>query len=222
MADAQPTGEGTSSTPPAEPAGAAPSTPQAAPSDKPAADPVKATEGTASPEKPAEPDSAKPPVKEPPPEEVLFTLPDDFKPPEGMAKKFSEAVKGKWADGKLSMSPQQVADLYVELARDAGKAWDAQVKKLDTDNKAACEARFSAEELKAAEGAIGFFSSYEPGFRDFARRQLNDPTFTNAMRLVGELLSEDSLGPVTPPPKPVDNRSLRERAAEKLYGGKPS
>lgn len=191
--------------------------PQAAPSDKPVADPVKATEGAASPEKPAEV-----PVKEPPPEEVLFTLPEDFKPPEGTAKKFTDALKGKWADGKLSMSPQQVADLYVDVARDAAKAWDAQVKKLDTDNEAACKARFSPEELKAAEGAVGFFSSYEPGFREFARRQLNDPTFINAMRLVGELLSEDDLGSPTPPPKPSDNRSLRERAAEALYGRKPS
>lgn len=140
-----------------------------------------------------------------------------------MLKKFTEAVGGKWADGKLSMSPQQVADLYVEMARDANTAWQAQIEKLNSDNEASCKARFSAEELKAAETAVGFFSSYEPAFRDFAKRQLNDPTFTNAMRMVGELLSEDELGDNgPPPPPPKDTRPLRERAAEALYGRKPS
>ena len=135
-----------------------------------------------------------------------------------MVTKFQDAIKGRVKDGNLTLKPQEVADLYVDLARDANNAWQKQVEKLNTDNEAACKARFSAEELSAAESAVGFFSSNEPAFRDFAKRQLNDPTFVNAMRLIGELLQEDSVGRPEPTPPVADKRPLQQRAAEKLYG----
>lgn len=134
-----------------------------------------------------------------------------------MVKKFTETVKGKLADGKVVMSPQDVANLLVDMARDGNTVWQQQIADLNKSNETACKARFSGEELAASETAVGFFSSYSPAFRDFAKRQLNDPEFVNAMRIVGELLSEDEIGAPSPPPPAKDNRPLRERAADKLY-----
>jgi len=208
---------GNSSTPPAaEPAAAPTATP---------ADPAPVTEA-----KPAEPQTGSEPAKaeapaEPPkaelaktdPDAPLFTLPDDFKPPESMVTKFTEALKSYPPESR-----QKTADLYVELARDANAQWLKTIEDTNRTNEAACKATFSSEELAAAKTAVGWFASFDPKFREVAKRQLNDPVFTNAMRLVGELLSEDDLGRPEPPPKPVDNRSLRERAQEKLYGVNPS
>jgi hypothetical protein len=130
-----------------------------------------------------------------------------------MVKRFTEYAKGL-PDKKLA---QGVADLYVEMAREANTQWQQQIESLDKSNAEACKKRFSPEELSAAESAVGFFSSYDETFRDLAKRQLNDPTFTNAMRLIGELLSEDEIGRPEPPPRPTDKRPLRERAQATLY-----
>lgn len=131
-----------------------------------------------------------------------------------MVAKFTEFAKAL-PDKKLA---QGVANLYVEMARDANAAWQKTVEDTDKANAAACKAQFAPEELAAAETAVGWFSSFDPKFREVAKRQLNDPVFTNAMRLVGELLSEDDLGKPEPAPPAADKRPLRERAAEKLYG----
>jgi hypothetical protein len=165
--------------------------------------------------KPAEakPAEAKPP--EPKPDEPLFKLPEDFKPSDTAVAKFTEYAK-KLPPGMA----QSAADVYVEMARDAASAWDAQIKAVNAANEAACKATFTGEELAAAETAVGWFSRFDPKFREVAKRQLNDPTFVNAMRLVGMSLSEDTLGKPSAPPPPVDKRSLHERAAAALYGGK--
>ena len=200
------------STPPAAQAAAEPSPKaEAAPAPTPPVEPAKAAEPQVEPAKAAEP--AKEPVKEVP----LFTLPEDFKAPESMVTKFTEFAK-TLPDTKLA---QGVADLYVGMAREANSQWQKQIEDTNRANEAACKAAFSSEELAAAETAVGFFTSFNPGFRDFAKRQLNDPLFTLVMRYVGEQMSEDTIGRPSAPSKPVDNRPLRERAAEKLYG-KPS
>jgi hypothetical protein len=212
VAEAAPSG--TSSTPPNPVADPAPAT-AAQPATP--AEPAKAAESVPEPVKPAEP--AKEPPKEPSKESdepPLFTLPEDFKPPEAMVTKFTEFAKGL-PDKKLA---QGVADLYVQMAREANSAWQKQIEDTDKANAEACKARFAPEELAAAETAVGWFSSYEPDFRAFAKRQLNDPVFTNAMRLVGELLSEDELGVPSPPSRPADTRTLMKRAQETLYGRK--
>lgn len=136
-----------------------------------------------------------------------------------MVSKFTEFAK-TLADPKQA---QGVADLYVGLARDANTAWQKQIESVDRSNLETCKRVFNAEELAAAETAVGFFSTYNPGFRDFAKRQLNDPLFTLVMRYVGEQLSEDAIGNPSLPTKPTDTRPLRERAAEALgYSRKAS
>lgn len=207
MADvpAAPAPDGTSSTPSAASA-AATLYPSAKPTEAPAAAATPATPVSATAAEPAKPvEPAAPEVKpaEPAPADApLFVLPEDFKPPETMVAQFADSVKGKLIDGKLQMTPQEVADLYVAMARGANADWQKQVEDTNKANEVACKSRFSAEELTAAETAVGWFSSFEPAFRDFSKRQLNDPTFTNAMRIVGELLSEDEFPdrPATPAP----------------------
>lgn len=138
-------------------------------------------------------------VTEPAKEAPLFVLPEDFKPPESTVAKFMEAIKTATVDGKFEVTPQKLVDVYVDLARDANTAWQKQIEQLDTDNAAACKARFTPEQLAASESAVGWFASYEPSFRDFAKRQLNDPVFVNAMRLVGEALQEEEFIPAAAP-----------------------
>ena len=59
----------------------------------------------------------------------------------------------------------------------------------------------------------------DPGFREFAKRQLNDPVFVNFMREIGERLSEDefergSMPSVAPRKGPM----TRAEAGKALYG----
>lgn len=110
-----------------------------------------------------------------------------------------EAIRSATVDGKFEVTPQKLVDVYVDLARDANTAWQKQIEQLNTDNEATCKARFTPEQLAASESAVGWFSSYEPSFREFAQRQLNDPVFVNAMRLVGEALQEEEFIPAAPP-----------------------
>lgn len=213
---------GTSSTPPAAPAAAAapsasptpaPAAPAATEPSKPATPPTGSEPAKADATPPATPaEPAKPTELEPP----LFTLPEDFKPPDTALAKFNTAIKSATVDGKLQLTPQQVVDMYVEQARDANAAWQRQVEQTDQDNKAACQARFTPTQLKASESAVGWFASFEPAFHDFAKRQLNDPVFVNAMRLIGESLQEDDFIPAAPP------APAKRTAAQRMGYEKPS
>lgn len=215
VADTPTPAPGTSSTPPAAPASAATPAavaalyPSTSPKTDPPAEPAKpadapvVTEPPKAEATPDEPVKAEPAKTDPPAEpakaEPLFTLPEDFKPPATAVTKFTTAISKAMVDGKLSLTPQQVVDMYVEQARDANAAWQAQIEQTDAANKAACQQRFSPQQLKAAESAVGWFSSFEPAFHDFSKRQLNDPVFVNAMRLIGESLQEDEFLPASPP-----------------------
>lgn len=125
-------------------------------------------------------------------------------------------------DGKLNVTPQQIADWYVDQARDANAAWQKQIETTNAANEAACKQRFSAPQLAAAETAVGWFSSLDPAFREVAKRQLNDPTFTNAMRIVGEMLSEDTFETASRAPPPSNRPRTRAEAAALLYPKKPN
>lgn len=111
--------------------------------------------------------------------------------PEALAK-FEQFLKANTVDGKFTVSAQAIMDHYADQARDMLPRWQAQQAAVDASNKAACEARFSAPQLKQAESAVGFFASVDPSFRDWAKGQLNHPTFVNLMRYIGENISEDS------------------------------
>jgi hypothetical protein len=137
-----------------------------------------------------------------------------------MVTKFTDTVKAKMVDGKLGMSPQEVATLYVDMARDANADWQKQVEQTDAKNAKFCKEKFKPEQLAAAETAVGFFADSDPDFREFAKRQLNDPRFVNLMRYIGESLAEDNFEPGRLPAVTVDKRPLHQRLGEKLYGAK--
>lgn len=140
-----------------------------------------------------------------------------------MVSKLSDTLKGKMVDGKLQVSPQEVVDLYYGMATQANADWQAQTVKLNSENEAACKARFSVEELSAAESGVAFVESrIQPGFRDFTKRQLNDPTLTALMVFIGESLQEDGFEPAgrTPASAAPDRRPLMQRAQDKLYPAK--
>lgn len=129
-----------------------------------------------------------PPVEATP----LFTLPDDVKLAPEATQKFESFLKPKLnAEGKVMLTSQEVADHFIEQAKDANTRWRKQIEDLDKSNEAACKSRFTPAQLSQAEAAVGFASSIDPNFREFAKRQLNDPTFVNFMREIGQRLSED-------------------------------
>lgn len=223
---AQPTGatpSGTSSTPatgtapataqPAEvkPTAAAPSaetrpTTETKPADGVTTEGVKPTEATKPAEavKPVETTAAAP----------LFTLPDDMKVSDGARTKFEAAIKGKMKDGALQLTPQDVVDLYAEQARDAFTAWQQQITTQDAAWKTESESRFSKAQLAAAETGVGFLSSFDPQFRDLTKGIANHPAFVNAMRVIGERLSEDTFEIEGARPAGAQRKS----AADVLYG----
>jgi hypothetical protein len=142
----------------------------------------------------------------------LFTLPTDLKLDDGAKATFEAFVKSKLQpDGKLSLTAQEVVDTYVAQARDAYTRWQKQIQDTDKANADTCKARFTPAQLAQSETAVGFFSSYDPQFREFAKSQLNSPVFVNAMRLVGERLSEDSFEPAGNQPATPARRTPAER-----------
>jgi hypothetical protein len=158
-------------------------------------EPAKTEPAKAEPTKtdPAKAEPAKTdPVAEPPP---LFTLPDDVKIADEARTKFETFVKGKLADGKITLTAQELVDAYLDQARDANQRWTAaqvaQDKAWETESKQ----RFNETQLAAAETGVGWLSSFDPQFREVAKAFKNHPTFVNAMRLVGERLSEDTFEP---------------------------
>jgi hypothetical protein len=156
-------------------------------------------------------------------EQPLFTLPDDAKLAPEARTKFEGFIKSKLVDGKVVMTSQEVADHFLEQSRDNVSRVEALVKKqietIDKTNEAACKSRFTAAQLSQAEAAVGFASSIDPAFREFAKRQLNDPVFVNFMREIGERLSEDEFEQGSQPV--ITQRKgpmTRKEAGNVLYG----
>jgi hypothetical protein len=221
MADAAPTIASTTSTTVTAPA--EPSTPVAA---APAVDTTKTTptSQTAAPVSP-EPAAAPGALKEPTPTAVtepapLFTLPEDVKLAPEATQKFESFLKPKLGlDGKVALTSQEVADHFIEQAKDANVRWRKQIEDLDKSNEAVCKSRFTPAQLSKAEAAVGFAASIDPDFREFAKRQLNDPTFVNFMREIGERLSEDEFEVGSMPSAPARKGPMtRAEAGKALYG----
>jgi hypothetical protein len=200
MADAAPP-TGTSSTPEVLPGGItaqAAATPPAEPQKAPAAaaPATPAPSAEAPPAAPAKEAAAPETPKTDATPAPLFELPQDLTIAPEAVTKFETVVKAALKpDGTVSLKPQELLNAYLDQARDAHARWEKQLEELNTTNEATCKQRFSAQQLSSAETAVGFLSSFDPAFRDLAKRQLNDPTFVNAMRLVGERLSEDTFEP---------------------------
>lgn len=148
----------------------------------------------------------------------LFALPEDVKLAPEATTKFETFLKAKLVDGKVVMTSQEVADHFIDQAKDANARWMKQIEAKNSENEAACKKRFTAAQLSQAESAVGWASSIDPGFREFAKGQLNDPVFVNFMREIGERLSEDEFErgsmPVTPTRK---GPMTRAEAGKALY-----
>lgn len=222
MADAAPTTPtGTSSTPVSStPAGEGQSTPVAAAATTDASQtitPTTVAQPTSSDAAPG-PDAtqgATPTAAAP-----LFTIPETVKLAPEAAQKFEQFLRTKLnADGKVTLTSQEVLDQFLEQAQDANARWAKQVEDKDKANEAICKQRFTPTQLSNSETAVGFFSSFDPQFRDFAKRQLNDPVFVNAMRNIGERLSEDTFEIGHTPPPPPSKKSAAERMG---YTKKPN
>lgn len=132
--------------------------------------------------------------------------------PEAVTK-FEGAIKGKLADGKITLTAQELVDLYADQARDAATRWQAAQQAQSAEWETESKQRFTAQQLAAAETGVGFLSSFDPQFRELCASFKNHPTFVNAMRIVGERLSEDSfeIGGARPEP-------TRKQAKDVLYG----
>jgi hypothetical protein len=123
------------------------------------------------------------------------------------------------ADGKVTLTSQEVIDQFIEQATDANARWSKKIEQTNTENEAACKARFTPAQLSQAEAAVGFASSIDPAFRDFAKRQLNDPVFVNFMREIGTRLSEDDFEIGSIPSAPARKGPMtRKEAGQVLYG----
>jgi hypothetical protein len=118
----------------------------------------------------------------------------------------------------VSLSPQEIVDLFAGEARNANARWQKQLTDLNTSNEAECKTRFTPQQLAASERAIGFMSSFDPQFREFAKIQLNSPVFVNAMRVVGERLSEDTFEVAGSTPAPAKAKTLAEKGRLMGYG----
>jgi hypothetical protein len=168
---------------------------------------------------PAAPQDVAPTTPSEPPA-PLFTIPEDIKLAPEATSKFDTFLRGKLsADGKVVLTSQEVTDHFIEQAKDANVRWAKQMEDLDKSNEAACKARFTPAQLSQAEAAVGFASSIDPGFREFAKRQLNDPVFVNFMREIGERLSEDEFETGSLPSAPARKGPMtRAEAGKVLYG----
>lgn len=210
MAEAAPTTPtGTSSTPVSStPAGEGQSTPVAAATTTDASPPTTPTTAVSPTTSDVTPGPAA--TQEAPPQ--LFTIPETVKLAPEAAQKFESFLRTKLgADGKVTLTSQEVLDQFLEQAQDANARWTKQIEDTDKANEATCKERFTPAQLSRAESAVGFFSSFDPEFRDFAKRQLNNPVFVNAMRNIGERLSEDTFEIGNSPPPPASKKSAAER-----------
>ncbi len=207
---------GTTSTPPATAATVAPVTAAPAPATDQSTTPTSQVTAPVSPEPVAAPvvqqDAA-------PSDQPLFTLPEGTTLAPELTQKFEGFLRTKLVDGKAVMTSQEVADHFLDLAKDANSRWMKQMEDLNASNETACKSRFTPAQLSQAEAAVGFASSIDPGFREFAKRQLNDPVFVNFMREIGERLSEDEFERGTIPSlAPRKGPMTRAEAGKTLYG----
>lgn len=215
----------TPSTPAAAAAPAtAPSSVPAASPEAPATIPATAPSAPAATDSPPAPNAATvetAPTAESPqaPAPAAFTLPTDLKLAPEAISKFETFLKGKspGTDGKFTMSAQELVDNYADQARVANQRWQAQLVEQDKTWAAESKVRFSAPQLAAAETGIGFLTSFEPAFRELAQSFRNHPSFVNAMRVVGERLSEDTFEIAGAPPTPA-----RRSAKDILYPKRPN
>lgn len=189
----------------------------------PATDPSPSTVpvATAAPAAATPPQTAAAPAATP--DAPLYTLPEDIKFAPEATTKFEAALKGKLVDGKLSMSPQDVADLFVGQAKDANARWQQMQATQDREWEAKSKARFTPAQLAAAEVGIGFLTSRQLAnaektgqkdsvpFRDLAKQFKNHPEFVEAMRIVGESLAEDTFEQGAHP------RPAGKTLAERIY-----
>jgi hypothetical protein len=130
-------------------------------------------------------------------------------------------LKGKLgADGKVVLTSQEVVDAFVEQAVDANARWNQQIEARNAENEATCKSRFTPTQLSVAESAVGWASSMDPSFREFAKSQLNDPVFVNFMRAVGERLSEDEFEVGSMPSAPQRKGPMTRAEAGKLLYSK--
>ena len=107
---------------------------------------------------------------------------------------------------------------FIEQASDANARWTKQIEARNTENETACKSRFTPAQLSVAETAVGWASSLDPSFREFAKSQLNDPVFVNFMRAVGEKLSEDEFEQGSLPSTPQRRGPMtRKEAGQLLY-----
>lgn len=148
----------------------------------------------------------------------LFTISPDVKFAPEAVSAFEAAMKGKLVGDKVNATPQEIADMFVAQATDANTRWQKQLTDLNASNETACKTRFTPAQLAASEKAIGFLSSFDESFREVAKRQLNDPSFVNAMRIVGERLSEDRFE-IAGNPSPAAPKTRAEKA-QLFYGKK--
>lgn len=185
-------------------------TPVPAPSTPAATDSPPATTATTA-------DTAPKTETKAPAPEVAFTVPDDLKLAPEAIDKFKSFVSGKTpnAEGKITLTPQEIVDVFAEQSRGAYSRWQSQMTAQDKAWEAESKARFSAPQLKAAETGIGFLTSFEPSFRELAKGYRNNPSFVNAMRIVGERLSEDTFEVAGTPP-------AVKRAAKDIMYPKPN
>jgi len=172
---------------------------------------------------PAPKAEAAPPEVKPEPEKPLFTLPETVGLPKEAVTSLEGAMKKALnAEGKLVLDPQQAVDFFVENALGPwGEAWQQQVKQTSDTNEAACKRAFSPEELAAAETTVGWLNDrFDSSFREnFARRQLNDPTFVRLLNLIHDAyIAEDQFPAPGSRPVERDARPLLERAQDRLYG----
>ena len=142
----------------------------------------------------------------PAPAKPPFTLPEDMKLAPEAVTKFTDFVTAKSpdAEGKFSLTAQELVDVFASQARDASQRWQQRLVAQDKTWEAESKARFTPAQLAASETGIGFLTSFEPAFRELAKSFLNHPSFVNAMRVVGERLSEDTFEiDGTRPPSPT-------------------
>lgn len=146
------------------------------------------------------------------PTSPAFTLPTDLKLAPEAVSQFETFLKAKTVDaeGKFTMTAQELIDNYATQARTAFQRWQSQLAEQNTTWEAESKARFTAPQLAAAETGIGFLTSFEPEFRELAKSFRNNPSFVNAMRVVGERLSEDTFEIAGAPPPQPSKRAAKD------------
>lgn len=172
-----------------------------APTPEPVTPAVKAAEPVAATADP--PTDAATPEPTPAPAPVpAFKLPDDLKVDKRGVEKFDAFIKAKaGADGKLSVTAQDVVDLYADQARDGFQRWQEQIAAKDAAWATESKKHFDARELSISQAAVAYSESQFPGFRDLAKTLLNHPGFVSLALMAGRQLNEDVIERGGQPPR---------------------